>query len=301
MRLQGPPWGVVPATVKRVAMNEAEVVDDAEEQLSAPVLAGILRRLIAGAVDGIVVTLAAAALVALLDGVTYRGAIAFVVVQFAFTVAPMAITGRPLGAVVARTVVVRVEDHAVAGWTASILRWLVAHLPAIVVSAVVAFDVADSVATALAIIDIVAFIAIYGAILVGPLEQGLHDRFAGTLVVLRDGDNDAFRVRQRTRRLSDPRDIAVDAYTQELRARDAATLAAFAPEIGFAGVPELDATVDGIRIGVLALRHIGSTDALFMVFARDHGRFTPPVSDGFAVRDGTVVDDLTGDEWGDFD
>ena len=194
--------------------EEAEIEDstsrDADD--SSVVIAGLGRRVGAGLVDSLAISLATYLVLRLADGLVLpgRGWVAFLVAEFVLVIGPIALTGRPLGAVVARTIVIRSVDNEVPGWLTSILRWLVAHLPILVVGAVVDIGVPDAAAVALGVLQLSALAVIYGGILFTPDAQGLHDRAAGTIVVLRHGDANTWLIRQRRSAALDPRQIAVE-------------------------------------------------------------------------------------------
>ena len=282
---------------------EGSASADADDEISV-VIAGLGRRVGAGLVDSLAISLATYLAFRVADGsaLPARGWVTFVVAEFVLVVGPMAVTGRPLGALAARTVVIRSVDHGVPGWLTSIVRWLVAHLPILVVGAVVAIGVPDAAATWLGVLQLFVLAVIYGALLFSPDVQGLHDRTAGTIVVLRDGDADTWLVRQKRIAALDPRQIAVEARKQELMGLGATKLMEFVPTSGYNSCPaELATSQDGFRLSVMVCRDLGNdtNDVLFSVSADSDARFLHRVyNESFAVRDGSRIEELTDEEWG---
>ena len=89
---------------------------------SSVVIAGLGRRVGAGLVDSLAISLATYLALRVADGLVLpgRGWVAFLVAEFVLVIGPMALTGRPLGAVVARTIVIGSVDHGAPGWVTSI-------------------------------------------------------------------------------------------------------------------------------------------------------------------------------------
>ena len=293
--------------VRFVATFEEAEIDgsasgDADDE-SSLVIAGVGRRVSAGFVDSLAISLGTYLVFRVADGsaLPAPGWVAFVVAEFVLVVGPMAVTGRPLGALAARTVVIRSVDHGVPGWLTSIVRWLVAHLPILVVGAVVAIGVPDAAATWLGVLQLFVLAVIYGAMLFSPDVQGLHDRAAGTIVVLRDGDADTWLVRQKRVAALDPRQIAVEARKRELMALGPAKLMEFVPTTGYDSYPpELATSQDGFRLGVSICRDLGNDtdDVLFSVSPSDSRWPHRVYLESFAVRGGSEIDELTDEEWG---
>lgn len=271
---------------------------------SAVVIAGFGRRVGAGLFDSLTISLATYLVLRVAGGLALPGPgwIVFLVTEFVLVVSPMALAGRPLGAVVARTIVIRSEDNEVPGWLTSILRWLVAHLPILVVGAVFAIGVPGAVSTWLGVLQLFVLAVIYGAMLFNPDVQGLHDRAAGTIVVLRDGDADTWLVRQKRIAAFDPRQIAVEARKRELMGLGATKLMEFVPTSGYDSCPaELATSQDGLRLSVMICRDLpnDTDDVLFSVSADSGARFLHRVYlESFAVRDGSTIEELTDEEWG---
>ena len=288
-----------------MGISDASEVDDPADRAfdnSAVVIAGVGRRVGAGLIDSFAISVVAFLALRAADsiGLPRPGWVAFIAAEWLLVVGPIAVTGRPLGAIVARTVVVSADDYSVAGWPASVSRWLVAHLPVLVVAVVVVIGIAD--AAALALLQLAALAVIYGGILFNPKSQGLHDRVAGTLVVLRHGDADTWLVRQRRNMSLDPHQIAVEERKRELMALGAKELTRFVPTTGYESCPaELATFHDGFRVSVMISPGLpnGSDDVLFAVSAHGDERVFHPVHlEGFAVRGGASVDELTDEEWG---
>ena len=161
--------------------EEADLVPHREH-----VIAGPGRRLLGAVVDGVVWTGVRAGLsyagpfgddAALALDVTMIGLIA------AYGIVSTALWGRTIGKLVAGTRVVGLESGATPGWSPAVLRWAV---PSIV--SLASLFQGDGGAAGLAmVISAVVTIAIYVGVLREPLRQGVHDKVAGTVVVLVPG------------------------------------------------------------------------------------------------------------------
>ncbi len=153
-------------------------------------------------------------------GLLAPGFVAFVVAEFALLVAPIAITGRPIGALVFRTVVIRSTEHTVPGWSTSARRWFVAHLPILIVALVALFDIPDAAAVALALLQVAGLTVVYSGVFFHPNGQGLHDRVAKTLVVLHRRDAHEQPIDRSDRAIGRSRDadVAVRCRSAQVRA-----------------------------------------------------------------------------------
>lgn len=159
------------------------------------VIAGPARRMIGAALDVVVWTVVSFGLsyigpfgedAEIAHVLTMIGAIA------AYQVVSVAQWGRTLGKLVAGTQVVAVVSGAAPGWSRAVLRWAV---PSIVdLGFLLQGDglVAGLASRASAVVTFV----VYFGVLRQPLRQGLHDKAAGTVVVLTpradDGTDDRF-------------------------------------------------------------------------------------------------------------
>ena len=95
-----------------------------------------------------------------------------------YVVVPTAVWGRTLGKLVAGTRVVLDGDGRVPGWWRSLVRWAVPEAPVLVLGAFAAVPV-------LRFTSIVVWpVVVYGPVLGRPWHRGLHDRAAGTVVVV---------------------------------------------------------------------------------------------------------------------
>ena len=101
------------------------------------------------------------------DNTLFALSIATVAVAFVYHTVMIALLGRTVGKLATGTRVVRAVDGGDVGWSAATMRAL---LP-------LSFGVIPNVGFALSL-------AVYGFAFFGPLRQGMHDRAAGTLVVL---------------------------------------------------------------------------------------------------------------------
>jgi uncharacterized RDD family membrane protein YckC len=148
-----------------------------------PIIAARSRRVVGYVVDVLVVNLGVVAFFTALrvwsdgDGGIVRWSWLAAALTAAYDIAPVAIVGRTVGKLVAATRVVVDGDGRVPGWSRSIARWAVPALPTLLVpyasggaSRLLAFTVWP--------------IVVYAQILFDPMRRGLHDRAAGTVVVL---------------------------------------------------------------------------------------------------------------------
>jgi uncharacterized RDD family membrane protein YckC len=160
--------------------------EQSDEIDSAPVIAGRMRRLGAGLVDALVISFVSFTLFRIVDDaeVPFAGWVAYLGAEWGVVVVPMALTGRPLGARMVGSTVVRQKDCGEVGWRSSVLRWVVAHVPALTVGGVLALGVPDGASWLLAVAQAVGFLAVYGGVFFHALGQGLHDRVASTIVVI---------------------------------------------------------------------------------------------------------------------
>jgi len=83
-----------------------------------------------------------------------------------YTIVPTALWGQTLGKIAVGTRVVTEQDGSLPGWTRAALRWA---LPGIV--------------GRLPYVGLVVSLAVMASLLFDPRRRGLHDRFAGTIVV----------------------------------------------------------------------------------------------------------------------
>ncbi len=161
---------------------------NAEEPLeSGPriehVIAGPGRRLLGAVVDG-------AVWLAVGTGLSYAGlsgddaafarAVTMAALIAAYEIVSVALWGRTIGKLVAGTRVVALESGATPGLSRAVLRWAV---PAIV--SLGSLFQSDGLAGGLAsMVSGVVTIVVYVGLLKEPLRQGVHDKVAGTVVVL---------------------------------------------------------------------------------------------------------------------
>ena len=147
------------------------------------VIAGPGRRLLGAGVDGAMWLAVGTGLsyaglsgddAAVARGVTMAGLVA------AYQIVSGALSGRTIGKLVASTRVVALESGATPGWSQAVLRWAV---PAIV-SLGSLFQGDGLVGGLAATVSGVVSIVVYVGLLKEPLRQGLHDKVAGTVVVL---------------------------------------------------------------------------------------------------------------------
>ncbi len=98
----------------------------------------------------------------------------------AYEIVSVALWGRTIGKLVAATRVVALESGATPGLSRAVLRWAV---PAIV--SLGSLFQSDGLAGGLAsMVSGVVTIVVYVGLLKEPLRQGVHDKVAGTVVVL---------------------------------------------------------------------------------------------------------------------
>lgn len=162
---------------------QPEVTTDLDERApddeSIP-LAGPGRRLVGYLLDGFVLGLPTA-LVFLLTGpsrwVTALG-LAFGAL---YEIVSIAIWGRTLGKLAARTRVVVLDTWAVPGWARAAIRWIVAAGPGL---AAVPIPSGWSISGLVPILGLVWSAVVFWGLLTHPLRQGLHDRAAETIVVI---------------------------------------------------------------------------------------------------------------------
>ena len=109
----------------------------------------------------------------------------FIFVGIAYEMLPTAKSGRTLGRMVAGTLVVRAADGAVPGHSASLRRWGLPSLFCLAVFFVNLIDVPGSDIFSLLLASIAAIV--YMSLTWDPRRQGLHDKVAGTIVVMRAG------------------------------------------------------------------------------------------------------------------
>jgi uncharacterized RDD family membrane protein YckC len=149
------------------------------------VVSGTIRRVGAGAVDSMIISLATLLIAKLADrfGLPAAGWIGFVVAEWCVVVVPIAVTGRPPGALVVGARVVRAVDDHVPGWWASTLRWTVAHLPVLVVGGAVEIGVSRRVLGILAVFQVAGLLAVYAGVFISRSRRGAHDVASGTIVV----------------------------------------------------------------------------------------------------------------------
>ena len=154
------------------------------------VIAGPGRRLLGAVVDGAIwlavgTGLSYAGLFG--DGAAVARAVTMAGVIAAYEIVSVALWGRTIGKLVAGTRVVALESVATPGWSRAVLRWAV---PAIV-SLGSRFQ-GDGLAGGLAaMVSGVVTIVVYIGLLKEPLRQGVHDKVAGTVVVLVPRGEDA--------------------------------------------------------------------------------------------------------------
>ena len=148
------------------------------------VIAGPGRRLLGAAVDGAIWLAVGTGLsyaglsggddAAVACGVTMAGVVA------AYQIVSVALSGRTIGKLVAGTRVVALGSGATPGWSPAVLRWAV---PAIV--SLGSLIQGDGLVGGLAsMLSGVVTIVVYVGLLKEPLRQGVHDKVAGTVVVL---------------------------------------------------------------------------------------------------------------------
>ncbi|MEO5899320.1 MAG: RDD family protein [Ilumatobacteraceae bacterium] len=140
------------------------------------VLAPVLRRAGALLLDQLIV-LVPIVLVALVSGVTPGSQISehtlFILSVtslagfFVYSAVMVALLGRTVGKIASGLRIVRAEDGGPVGWTAAVMRALVPLTAGVVPT-----------------VGFTLTLGVYGFAVFGPLRQGLHDRAAGTLVVL---------------------------------------------------------------------------------------------------------------------
>ena len=154
------------------------------------VIAGFGRRLLGAVVDGAIWVVVGTGLsyVGLSgDDAAFARGVTMACVIAAYNIVSVALWGRTIGKVVAGTRVVALESGATPGWSRAVLRWAV---PAIV--SLGSLFQGDGLAGGLAsTVSGVATIVVYVGLLREPLRQGVHDKVAGTVVVLvrRAGDD----------------------------------------------------------------------------------------------------------------
>ena len=159
--------------------------DDAVE--SAPaiehVIAGPGRRLLGAAVDVAVWTIMDLGLTYSVlsgDDAGVAHAVMMPAVTAAYEIVSVALWGRTIGKLVAGTRVVALESGAIPGWSRAILRWAVPWI-----AGLGPFIPEDGLAAGLvAAAAGVLTIFVYVGLLKEPLRQGVHDKVAGTVVVL---------------------------------------------------------------------------------------------------------------------
>jgi uncharacterized RDD family membrane protein YckC len=151
----------------------SEQPDDDRAEVATPA-----RRLLGYVVDSVLSTIVL--------GVVYRASHAHgfvpssvrwgtIAIFAVYQIAGVALWGRTVGKLVARTVVVT-EAGEVPGWRRSVVRWAV---QSIALAASALGRLAPLVALPLGIV-------VYAGLFNSPLRQGLHDRLAGTVVVRAD-------------------------------------------------------------------------------------------------------------------
>lgn len=147
------------------------------------VIAGPGRRLLGSLVDGAVWTVVGLGLsftglsgddAGFAHDVTMAGVIA------AYEIVSVALWGRTIGKLVAGTRVVALASGAPPGWSRAALRWAVPS----VVGLLSLFQGDGLVAGVAFMFSGVVTIVVYVGVLHKPLRQGVHDRAAGTVVVL---------------------------------------------------------------------------------------------------------------------
>ncbi len=283
--------------------GSGESMPGADGQPASLEIAGPGRRVGAGFVDSLAVSLTTVLAFRVADalGVLAPGWVALVVAEFVIVVAPIAVTGRPLGAMVAGTTVIRSADQAAPGWSASVRRWFVAHLPVLVVAAVAALGVPDSAAIALALLQVFGLAVVYAGVLVDPNRQGLHDRAAGTLVVLHRRDSDAPLIEHSNDgQIVAPWSAALQ-RKGELMAIGSERLLGFVQSDGYVHrSEELSSVVGGDHLVVLTYRPVldGVDDVLVAVTIERNGALAlDEAIEAFAIRTDGRINELTDDEW----
>jgi uncharacterized RDD family membrane protein YckC len=148
-----------------------------------PVIAARSRRVVGYVVDVIVVDVGVLAFFAAVrvwsdgDGRIVRWAWLAAVLAAAYEIVPVAVAGRTLGKLVAGTRVVVDGEGRVPGWGRAIARWAVPALPVLLMPYALGGAPRFFAFTVWPIV-------VYGPVLFDPMRRGLHDRAAGTVVVL---------------------------------------------------------------------------------------------------------------------
>lgn len=136
-------------------------------------------------IDSVLIAGVSAGIAALLRDAAGRPRwwLAFIIAEWAVVVAPMARTGRPPGARVVGAAVVGQTAFDVPGWSASVVRWAIAHSPTLAVGLVGLVALPTSWLFALWLGQMAGLVVIYAGVFTHPLAQGLHDRAAQTIVI----------------------------------------------------------------------------------------------------------------------
>lgn len=167
-----------------LAFANADAVDELEApnrpsvdlEESVPRLAGLVRRLIGAYIDGVIVGFAAAPL----STVVLSG---WLIVQLVYEIVPVALWGKTAGKVIVGCRVESVDQRSRPGWYTATVRATIPLLGFLLVEvASVVFD--GSIGLPAAVVTSVTWnIAVFAPIL-GANRRGLHDRWAGTRVVV---------------------------------------------------------------------------------------------------------------------
>lgn len=171
--LDAPPE--IEATPKVASVVDAEPPDDE----SIP-LAGPGRRLVGCLLDRFVVGIPTG-LVLFGAGPSRWAAVVGLVISPVYEIVGIALWGRTLGKLAARTRVVLLDGGAVPGWPRATIRWAV---PAAFGLAALVIPSDWSAVRYVPILGLGWGAVVYMGLLMRPLRQGLHDRGAGTVVVV---------------------------------------------------------------------------------------------------------------------
>ena len=164
-------------------VDASKLADEAESYAEEPAssdgeIAGRGRRLAGYIVDGVVLS----PLSFLLFGAIGRApgtVAAMFVASGAYRISCVALWGRTPGKLIVGTRVVSGATHALPGWDAAAKRWATeaaGGLPEIIIAG-------GSVGLAARLLGLAWPIVVYGALMLDPLNRGLHDRVAATVVI----------------------------------------------------------------------------------------------------------------------
>ena len=165
-----------PVDPARLALETDEYTG--EPAASKPDIAGLGRRLAGYVVDGVVLSPLSLLAFGTFGRARWLAAAVFVT-GAAYRVCCVALWGRTLGKLIVGTRVVLETTRALPGWGAAARRWATEAAGGLMGLLVVG----GTEASAARLLGLAWPIAVYGAIMFDPLNRGLHDRVAETLVV----------------------------------------------------------------------------------------------------------------------